>query len=141
MEALVALWASAGETVSPRLSAHQLRALAVVRHRAELNLTTLAQLLEIALPAASRLCDRLEAAGLLERVPHPSNRREVQLMLTAQGTRVLRDIGERRSLSLASVLAAMTPAQRTSLESGLLAFHLARDATNQVRERRERPGR
>ncbi|MFF1449954.1 MarR family winged helix-turn-helix transcriptional regulator [Streptomyces sp. NPDC058274] len=140
VERLVVLWSSAGEAVGPRLSAQQLRALKVVRHRSELNLTALAEILGIALPAASRLCDRLEAAGLLERVPHPGNRRELQLLLTPQGRLVLTEIAERRSLSLASVLAAMSPAQRVSLESGLLGFHRALDAASAEPERKDHAG-
>ncbi len=122
VDALVAVWTEAAEAITPRLSTHQLKALTAVRHRSELNLTALAETLGIALPAASRLCDRLEAAGLLERVPHPRNRRELQLRVTAQGRKVLADLAERRSAGLAAVFAAMTPAQRTSLAQGLHAF-------------------
>ncbi|MEU1593169.1 MarR family transcriptional regulator [Streptomyces sp. NPDC005708] len=128
VERLVGLWTSAAEAVTPRLSRHQLNALMAVRHHAELNLTALAETLGIALPAASRLCDRLEAAGLLERVIHPRNRRELQLRVTSQGQRVLAEVADRRSISLAAVFAAMTPAARTSLEQGLQAFHEAYDA-------------
>ncbi|MET8027256.1 MarR family winged helix-turn-helix transcriptional regulator [Streptomyces avermitilis] len=126
VENLVTLWTAAAEAVSPRLSAYQLKALRAVWHRSELNLTALADTLGIALPAASRLCDRLEAAGLLERTSHPRNRRELQLRVTPHGRRVLLEVAERRSRSLATVLAAMPPAQRTSLERGLHAFHEAR---------------
>jgi DNA-binding MarR family transcriptional regulator len=127
-EGLVTLWISAAEVVTPRLSRHQLKALTAVRHRSELNLTALAETLGIALPAASRLCDRLEAAGLLERVIHPLNRRELQLRVTAQGRRVLAEVAECRTTSLAAVLATMTPAQRTALERGLQAFREAQEA-------------
>jgi DNA-binding MarR family transcriptional regulator len=125
VESLVAVWVSSAETVSPRLSAHQLKALRAVWHRSELNLTELAEILGIALPAASRLCDRLEAAGLLLRMSHPGNRRELRLQVTPHGRRVLLEVAERRSHGLATVLADMTPAQRTSLEYGLHAFREA----------------
>lgn len=128
VESLVALWTGAAEAVTPRLSSHQLNALTAVRQRSELNLTALAETLGIALPAASRLCDRLEAAGLLERVIHPRNRRELQLRVTAHGRRALAQIAERRSARLAEVLAAMTPAQQAALEDGLHAFRAARTA-------------
>ncbi|WP_028801449.1 MarR family winged helix-turn-helix transcriptional regulator [Streptomyces sp. 142MFCol3.1] len=126
VEALVQLWTSSGEMVTPRLSAHQLKALKAVGARSELNLTELADTVGIALPAASRLCDRLEAAGLVQRVPHPHNRRALQLLLTPQGGRLLTEIGERRTLSLSAVLAAMSPVQRAALDEGLRAFHDAR---------------
>ncbi|MFG3169076.1 MarR family winged helix-turn-helix transcriptional regulator [Streptomyces sp. NPDC048200] len=126
VEELVELWISAGQTVVPRLSAHQLKALRTVGQRHELTLTGLAERVGIALPAASRLCDRLEAAGLLRRVPHPGNRRALHLLLTPLGSTVLTEIGERRAQILAAVLAGMTPLQRRSFEEGLRAFQGAR---------------
>ncbi|GGS08890.1 hypothetical protein GCM10010269_54920 [Streptomyces humidus] len=125
VESLVACWLTAVEEAAPRLPARQLLALRTVRHRPELNLTALAERLDVGLPTASRLCDRLEAAGLLERAVHPRNRREVRLVLTAYGKRVLADVGERRVRRLAAVFEGMSPAQRAALERGLFAFHQA----------------
>lgn len=125
VESLVACWLTAAEESRPRLPARQLLALRTVHSRPELNLTALAEHLGVGLPTASRLCDRLEAAGLLERTVQPSNRREVQLVVTGYGRRLLADVAERRVRSLASVFEAMTPAQRTALEHGLFGFHQA----------------
>ncbi|MER5432555.1 MarR family transcriptional regulator [Streptomyces sp. NPDC002588] len=125
VESLVACWFAATEEAVPRLSPRQLLALRTVRHRPELNLTALAEQLGIGVPTASRLCDRLEAAGLLERSVQPRNRREVQLEVTAYGRRVLTDVTERRVRRLAAVFAGMTPAQRTDLQQGLYAFQRA----------------
>ncbi|MFF4586494.1 MarR family winged helix-turn-helix transcriptional regulator [Streptomyces sp. NPDC001388] len=137
VESLVACWFSAAEEAVPRLPARQLLALRTVRGRPELNLTALAEHLGIGVPTASRLCDRLEAAGLLERTVQPRNRREVQLVVTAYGRRVLADVTERRVRRLAAVFAGMSQAQRTALEQGLYAFH--RSHTAQGRRRPE-PG-
>ncbi|WP_406010742.1 MarR family transcriptional regulator [Streptomyces sp. NBC_00637] len=125
VESLVACWLMAAEETRPRLPARQLLALRTVRASPELNLTALAEHLGVGLPTASRLCDRLEAAGLLERTVQPSNRREVQLVVTVYGKRLLADVAERRVRRLASVFEAMTPAQRTALEHGLRGFHQA----------------
>ncbi|MEV5905244.1 MarR family transcriptional regulator [Streptomyces sp. NBC_00015] len=125
VESLVACWLMAAEETRPRLPARQLLALRTVKSRPELNMTALAEHLGVGLPTASRLCDRLEAAGLLERTVQPSDRREVQLVVTAYGQRLLADVAERRVRSLASVFEAMTPAQRTALEHGLSGFHQA----------------
>lgn len=124
-ESLVACWLAAAEEAVPRLPARQLLALRTVRRRPELNLTALAEHLGIGVPTASRLCDRLEAAGLIERTVQPRNRREVQLVVTAYGSRVLADVTERRVHHLAAVLAGLTPAQRTALQQGLYAFSRA----------------
>ncbi|MFE7928613.1 MarR family winged helix-turn-helix transcriptional regulator [Streptomyces sp. NPDC057456] len=125
VESLVACWLMAAEETRPRLPARQLLALRTVRSRPELNMTALAEQLGVGLPTASRLCDRLEAAGLLERTVQPSNRREVQLVVTGYGRRLLTDVAERRVRRLASVFEAMSPAQRTALEVGLFGFHQA----------------
>ncbi|MFI9803602.1 MarR family winged helix-turn-helix transcriptional regulator [Streptomyces sp. NPDC052301] len=127
VERLATLWSVAAQEAAVRLSPHQLRALRAVEAAPEVNLTGLADRLDIGLPTASRLCDRLEAAGLLERALHPRNRREVLLTLTGQGRRVLKDVAHRRARALAEVLAAMAPAERSALIHGMKAFLRAPD--------------
>ncbi|MFH0517957.1 MarR family winged helix-turn-helix transcriptional regulator [Streptomyces sp. M41] len=123
VENLVTLWFSAVEDVRPRLPPRQVRALRAVRRQPTLNVTALAEHLRIGLPTASRLCDRLEAAGLLLRRVQHSDRREVRLEVTAQGQRFLADVTERLSLNLAAAFDGVPPAQRTRLEQVLRAFH------------------
>lgn len=122
VDGLATVWSVAAQGASLRLSPHQLRALRILESRPGLNLTTLAEHMEIGPPTASRLCDRLEAAGLLERLLHPHRRREVQLVLTGRGLQVLDEVAARRSQALAAVLAAMEPGDRAALSGGLRAF-------------------
>jgi DNA-binding MarR family transcriptional regulator len=122
VESLTDLWSLAAQEAALRLSLHQLRALRTLEAAPGLNLTALAERLDIGLPTASRLCDRLEAAGLLERALHPHERREVQLVLTAHGRHVLEDVAARRTQALAAALAEMTPAEREALRGGMKAF-------------------
>ncbi|MET9827896.1 MarR family winged helix-turn-helix transcriptional regulator [Streptomyces sp. NPDC006385] len=126
VENLVALWFSAVEDVRPRLPPRQVRALRAVRRQPTLNVTALAEHLRIGLPTASRLCDRLEAAGLLRRRVQPDDRREIRLEVTAQGQRFLGDVTERLSLHLATAFEGVPPAQRVRLEQMLRAFHEGR---------------
>ncbi|MER7408194.1 MarR family winged helix-turn-helix transcriptional regulator [Streptomyces sp. NPDC000070] len=128
VESLTALWSVAAQDASLRLSLHQLRALRALEAAPGLNLTALADRLDIGLPTASRLCDRLAAAGLLERAPHPDTRREVQLWLTTHGQHVLGDVAGRRAQALTRALAAMEPGERAALSRGLRGFLAARDA-------------
>ncbi|MFF7377935.1 MarR family winged helix-turn-helix transcriptional regulator [Streptomyces massasporeus] len=128
VESLTALWTIAAQEASLRLSLHQLRALRTVQAVPGLNLTALADGLDIGLPTASRLCDRLAAAGLLERTPHPDTRREVQLWLTTHGLHVLGDVADRRAQALAAALASMEPAERAALSRGLRGFLAAQEA-------------
>ncbi|MGC5005487.1 MarR family winged helix-turn-helix transcriptional regulator [Streptomyces sp. NBC_00353] len=130
VESLTDLWSVAAQDAALRLSLHQLRALHALEAAPGLNLTALAERLDIGLPTASRLCDRLEAAGLLERASHPHRRREVQLSLTVPGRQVLRDVAGRRAQALAAVLGVMEPAARVALSRGLQALHAAQDAAS-----------
>ncbi|MFE4053867.1 MarR family winged helix-turn-helix transcriptional regulator [Streptomyces sp. YIM B13518] len=126
VESLTNLWSVAAQQAALRLSTHQLRALLVLEAATELNLTSLAERLGTGLPTASRLCDRLEAAGMLERSLHPEKRREVRLSLTTQGRRVLDDVAARRARALAAVLTGMDPADRSALRRVMRAFLAAR---------------
>ncbi|MEU3032337.1 MarR family winged helix-turn-helix transcriptional regulator [Streptomyces incarnatus] len=129
VESLTNLWSLAAQEAALRLSLHQLRALRALDAAPGLNLTALAERLDIGLPTASRLCDRLEAAGLLDRALHPEKRREVRLRLTVSGRRVLDDVAERRTQALAIALAAMEPAERSALSCGMKALLVALSST------------
>jgi DNA-binding MarR family transcriptional regulator len=122
VENLVPLWFSAVEDGSPRLSPRQILALRAVRRRPELNLTALAEQLAVGLPTASRLCDRLEAAGLLQRHVRFDDRREVHLVVTERGHGFLADLTERLSARLNDALAAMAAAERARVELMLRAL-------------------
>ncbi|MFF5970750.1 MarR family winged helix-turn-helix transcriptional regulator [Streptomyces sp. NPDC012769] len=122
VDSLADLWTVAAQGANLRLSPHQLRALRLLESEPGLNLTALAEGMEIGLPTASRLCDRLEAAGLLERGLHPHKRREVRLNLTGQGRLVLDEVASRRSDALSAVLAAMGAAEREALLHGMRGF-------------------
>jgi DNA-binding MarR family transcriptional regulator len=132
LEALLVVWARAQEGLGTRVSPSQLRALLVVERRGEINVNGLAEELGAVASSASRLCDRLEAAGLLRRVSSPHNRREVLVGLTVDGRRLLAELAQRRQRDLAEVLAGMSPAGRASLLTGLREL---RDAVH-----RPRPG-
>ncbi|WP_432025970.1 MarR family winged helix-turn-helix transcriptional regulator [Streptomyces sp. 1222.5] len=131
VDRLADLWSVAAQGASLRLSPHQLRALRILEAEPGQNLTALAVGMDIGLPTASRLCDRLEAAGLLERVLHPQKRREVQLHLTGHGRQVLHEVASRRSRALAAVLAAMETTERDALRRGLQSFLAAQDGDSQ----------
>ena len=124
VEALVAVLDGARSGQSPSVPPAQLRVLAVIEDNPT-NMSRLAEALEVVPSSASRLCDRLEAAGLLRRVPDPRDRREVRLMLTPSARRLLDHLRERRRAALATVLERMTPANRQGLVDALQAFAAA----------------
>ncbi|UXX97467.1 MarR family transcriptional regulator [Streptomyces sp. AD2-2] len=100
----------------------QLRALTVLEAHEGLNLRSLSDALGSRPSAVSRLCDRLEAAALVERTPSLLSGREVELRLTARGRSTLAEIRAARHREVADVLEMMTPAQLAALSDGLEAF-------------------
>ncbi|MEU0007912.1 MarR family transcriptional regulator [Streptomyces sp. NPDC006314] len=103
-------------------STSQVRVLLVLEQHDGINLRTLADSLGTTPPSASRLCDRLESTGFLEREPGAADRREVRLRLSGSGRSFLADLRARREREVRAVLAAMPPVKRKALLEGLEAF-------------------
>ncbi|MGW7317487.1 MarR family winged helix-turn-helix transcriptional regulator [Streptomyces sp. NPDC054854] len=130
VELLDVMWESArqGATAGPA-STSQLRLMYVVGRQPGIRMRALARLLDAAAPSVTRLCDRLEAIGFLERHPCPGNGRELTLRLTAAGEEHLARIRERREQMLSHALDFMTADHRQALATGLGALCLSIDAT------------
>ncbi|MFF5294543.1 MarR family winged helix-turn-helix transcriptional regulator [Paractinoplanes globisporus] len=122
VESLVSVLDSARAAHTPTVPPAQLRVLTIIASNRHTNMSRLAEALDVVPSSASRLCDRLEAAGLLRRVPDPRDRREVRLMLTSSARRLLDQIRERRRLALAQVLDRMPAAHRDELLRALTSF-------------------
>jgi DNA-binding MarR family transcriptional regulator len=82
-----------------------------------------------AAPSVSRLCDRLQAIGFLERRPCPDSGREVVLRLTGAGRTHLRRIREQRETMLHQAIDAMPHGERHALAVGLAGLHSKLTAT------------
>ncbi len=117
-----------GRDVSPRpLSVSQLRAVVALDHHDGVNLRELAEQLDSTPPLVSRLCDRLEAVGFLERLPSARSRRELTLRLSDRGRAYLRDLRARRRENVEALLAKMSPAGRAALAAGLREYRALAD--------------
>lgn len=103
-----------GHTVPPA----QLRALLIVERIGRPSLGQLAAELGASASATSRLCDRMQTSGLLERAAG-DDRRGITLALSVSGQRLADWVGEQRRAALRRVLAGMSPAGRAALEAGL----------------------
>jgi DNA-binding MarR family transcriptional regulator len=125
VDSLVAVLDIARMAQSPAVPPTQLRVLTIVAGNGHTNMNRLAEALDVVPSSASRLCDRLEATGLLRRAPDPRDRREVRLVLTPAARRMLDELRERRRTALAEVLARMTAAGRQELVRALAAFDAA----------------
>jgi DNA-binding MarR family transcriptional regulator len=123
--ALVITLGRAEEEVLPRVSVSQLRALLIISRQAPTNLNQLAVELGAIPSSASRLCDRLVAAGLVTRRTGSTDRREVELRVSAEGQRLVDQLRECRVAELVTVLATMGAEAQRALLTGLREFQLA----------------
>jgi DNA-binding MarR family transcriptional regulator len=97
----------------------QMRALMIIDRTGSLNLSRLAAALGASASATSRLCDRMQAAGLLTRDRAAASRREIVLLPTESGRRLAQWIQGRRRAALSAVLQTMSPSGREALVQGL----------------------
>ncbi|MEW1693400.1 MarR family winged helix-turn-helix transcriptional regulator [Streptomyces sp. NPDC091265] len=100
-------------------SASQLRLMCLVDREDGIRMRTVCQQLASAPPTVTRLCDRLQAIGFLERMPCPENRREIALRLTTTGKRHLQRIREQRDSVLHQAINNMPTVERRALAIGL----------------------
>ncbi|MFH8391202.1 MULTISPECIES: MarR family transcriptional regulator [unclassified Streptomyces] len=124
-ELLEILW---GRASTAPVSASQLRVMFILEHDEGINLRTLADALGSTPPSTSRLCDRLQAVGYVERAPSDVSRRELRLFLSPRGRTFLAELRERREHAVEAVLEQMPAAGRAALVEGLSAFCAAASA-------------
>ena len=105
-----------------RLSVVQLRALTVLRGQGDANLGQLADGMGVAVSTASRLVDRLVAAGLVDRQTSPRSRRELALVITARGQEILERYDDLRLVELRMLLDGLPPDRRPDAVAGLAEF-------------------
>src|SRR5260370_31399934 len=100
----------AAQGLQPELSDSQLAALAALEKRT-MTPGELAEHEKVQPPSITRVIASLEERGLIQRLPHPSDRRQVVLTVTDQGRDVVRKLRQLREAWLAPRLRALTPAE------------------------------
>jgi DNA-binding MarR family transcriptional regulator len=110
------------ETEQLGITARQATLLWLVKRKAGLSLAELAAEEGISPPAMSGHVDRLEQAGLIERVRSDEDRRRVGLRVTGEGTRVLRSVRTRRTIWLTNRLGALEPAELDAIDAAVPAL-------------------
>lgn len=119
---LVAISVRSMAQVGDEVGAMQLRAMVVVASRGTLSLGPLAEAVGISLSTASRMCDRMVEAGLLNRADDPNDRRQVVLTLTPAGQALVQQVMRERSEALTGVLNRLSKADRKRLAAVLPRF-------------------
>jgi DNA-binding MarR family transcriptional regulator len=110
------------ETEQLGVTARQVTLLWLVKRSPGLSLAELAAEEGISPPALSGHVDRLERAGLLERVRSTADRRRVGLELTENGAKLLRRVRARRTTWLTQRLRDLDATQLETLEAAIPAL-------------------
>ena len=110
------------ETEQLGITARQATLLWLVKRSPGLSLAELAAEEGISPPALSGHVDRLERAGLIERVRSSEDRRRVGLRLTDEGARLLRRVRARRTTWLTDRLGTLEPTELAAVENAIPAL-------------------
>ena len=102
-----------------RVSSHQVSVLAQLDRRTSCTVSVLAAAMGVSLPTISLLVDRLARAGLIRKDRDPSDRRRIQLRLTAAGERVVQSRSLLDPDRVRVLLASLTPDELTLGVEGL----------------------
>jgi DNA-binding MarR family transcriptional regulator len=119
---LVALSARSIAAVNDAADIAQVRVLVIVASTEPVSLSVVAEAARLHASTASRLCDRMVSEGLLDRRDDPTNRRALNLRLTAKGRRVVPSMMRRRRHAISPMLEAMPAARRQELIESLREF-------------------
>jgi DNA-binding MarR family transcriptional regulator len=122
---LVAISARSIASVDETLTIAQFRTLVILSNQGQVNLVTLAGLVDVQPSTIGRMVDRLVTTGLVDRHAHPHSRRELVVELTRQGRRVVRDVTGQRRSEIARVVKEMPARERHGLVGALTAFTTA----------------
>ncbi|MFC6882340.1 MULTISPECIES: MarR family winged helix-turn-helix transcriptional regulator [Actinomadura] len=133
MASAVLAWSRAAEDAGVHISPVQLRAIEAVARHGRLNLGGLAAEMGVMPSSASRLCDRLESAGLVVRESAVGDRREIIVRLSGEGERLRARLTRWRRTAIERALGELSPATRSRLLDSLTEF-------GRACERQERPG-
>jgi DNA-binding MarR family transcriptional regulator len=119
---LVAVIAQSIATADPALTLPQMRVLTIVSRHGPLNLNAVAQSRGVHPSNATRTCNRLVEAELLDRRDNPEDRRNVVLTLTPEGRALWQGVMDHRRRAIEGVVRRLTPQEREQLAAGLTAF-------------------
>jgi DNA-binding MarR family transcriptional regulator len=119
---LVAVSARSIASVDESITLPQFRMLVVLSSRGRLKLATLAEHLAVNPSTATRMADRLIAAGLVDRQINPASRREVVVNLTEAGNSVVNRVTRQRRREIARIVARMPDRHRVELVEALESF-------------------
>ena len=100
----------------------QLRVLMLIAISGPQNLGGVAAELGVHPSNATRTCEKLVRAGLIDRSASPEDRRYIQLELTAKGEALVDHVLEQRRIAMAHVLGELPPTDRSEVAQAFSRF-------------------
>ncbi len=131
---LMSVWTSAGFQASMAGSttlpddSNAISAIYLLAAGGPIRPSTLAALHHVSAPTASRLIEKLSAAGLVLRTPDPQDSRATLVALTPEGATVARELFDAGDTMMASLQADWSDAERETF-AGLLSRLVAATTT------------
>lgn len=122
---LVAVAAQSLAEVAETVTLPQYRTLVILFGHGPMSPGALAEQLAIHPSTVTRQCDRLVAAGLIQRGEAGPDRRSLSLRLTPLGQQVVEQVTDRRRTAIAGIVAKMPSEQRDGLVTALRTFSAA----------------
>ena len=119
---LVGVAAQSIAQVETTMSVGQFRALVIIASRGPMHSAGLAEAMGVHPSNATRTCDRLVAAKLLDRRDNPADRRHLMLTLTKKGHRMVDSVMSRRRTLIGQILDKMSTDNRHRLAEVLNRF-------------------
>jgi DNA-binding MarR family transcriptional regulator len=120
--------------VGESITLPQLRVLVLASSRPGSSISAVAEALDVHLSNATRICDRLVHAGLLERRESVADRRRVEVHLTPAGAAVVEAVAAHRRTAIHRLLRTMPSDDQRVLAAALGQFVTA--ATEDEERRR-----
>lgn len=121
------------EVTGTPLSPTQFRLLALARRSRQHHVRSMAGLLGVSPPAATKNIDKLERLGLVSRSPSTGDRRATTLAVSVRGRELVRQYEKRKAQRLSAALSRFQPAEVEQFTDLLKRFSLALLASDSPR--------
>lgn len=108
--------------VDDSITVPQFRVMVMLSYESPLSLGKIADGLDVNPSNASRACDKLVAAGLVQRADDDRDRRQLRISLTRKGRRLLDSVMDRRRHLLDELVGTMASVDQRRLTKGLSAL-------------------
>lgn len=117
--------AGTGRLVKAGVSMAHMHVMWLLEHHGDLQMTRLAELLDVSMSSATGIVDRMEERGLVERLRVPDDRRVVEVRLTDGGVQALETIEAIKQDRLRNILGHMDTAELVGVAGALTAIRKA----------------